>query len=59
MVRKFIALLIVLLLAPVYLIVFFVILFDDGFPILFMQKRIGENNKEFNIFKFRTMKKVF
>ena len=57
MVRKFIALLIVLLLAPVYLIVFFVILFDDGFPILFMQKRIGENNKEFNIFKFRTMKK--
>ena len=30
---------------------------DDGFPIFFRQKRIGINNTEFWVYKFRTMKK--
>ena len=29
---------------------------DDGFPIYFRQKRIGSNNTEFWVYKFRTMK---
>tara|TARA_Y100000768_G_scaffold378748_1_gene353546 strand:- start:730 stop:1227 length:498 start_codon:yes stop_codon:yes gene_type:complete len=33
------------------------ILIEDGFPILFTQKRIGINKCKFTIFKFRTMKK--
>ena len=36
---------------------FLIILFDDGFPILFRQKRIGINNSKFKVYKFRTMKK--
>lgn len=34
-----------------------IVLFSDGFPIFFRQKRIGINNNEFRIYKFRTMKK--
>ena len=33
-----------------------IVLFSDGFPIFFRQKRIGINNNEFQIYKFRTMK---
>ena len=56
MLRKLTALFIVLLLSPIYIFVSLIILIDDGFPVFFIQKRIGENNKEFNIFKFRTMR---
>ena len=43
----------------IFLILFFVsmlILFIDGAPIFFFQKRVGKDNKIFNIIKFRTMK---
>jgi O-antigen biosynthesis protein WbqP len=33
------------------------IFFDDGFPILFAQKRVGVNYSFFKMYKFRTMKK--
>ena len=39
------------------MIVVLAIILDDGFPIFFGQKRIGINNDEFWIYKFRTMKK--
>ena len=54
---KTIALLMLLLLSPVFLIIVLFIFFDDGFPILFSQKRVGVNYSFFNIYKFRTMKK--
>ena len=41
---------------PVLLIVSFLIVIDSGFPIFFLQKRIGRGAKAFNIIKFRTMK---
>jgi len=31
------------------------IVLEDGFPILFRQKRVGENGRLFEMFKFRTM----
>ena len=46
----------VFLLFPFFLLVSFLIVIDSGFPIFFLQKRIGRGAKEFNIIKFRTMK---
>ena len=46
----------IFLLFPFFLLVSFLIVMDSGFPIFFLQKRIGRGAKEFNIIKFRTMK---
>lgn len=45
-----------LLLWPFMLLIALMILIDSGGPILFMQERIGRNNKPFGIIKYRTMK---
>ena len=42
---------------PVFLIVSLAIVLTDGFPIVFRQKRVGKDGKEFYIYKFRTMVK--
>ena len=47
----------IFLLFPSFLVVSLLIVIDSGFPIFFLQKRIGRDAKEFNIIKFRTMKK--
>lgn len=41
----------------IYLICAILIVVDSGFPIIFKQIRIGQNGKEFEIYKFRTMVK--
>lgn len=52
---KVLAMLFLLLLAPVMILIALAILIDSGRPILFKQVRYGFNNREFNVFKFRTM----
>ena len=42
-------------LAPIFLIVAIIIKFDSKGPVLFIQPRVGLHNKNFNIYKFRTM----
>ena len=54
---KIFSLIILICLSPILLIVAITIIVDDGFPILFRQKRVGQNNAHFWIYKFRTMKK--
>jgi undecaprenyl phosphate N,N'-diacetylbacillosamine 1-phosphate transferase len=44
-----------ILLLPFFLIVSILLFYKQGFPILFKQRRIGKGNKEFAMYKFRTM----
>ena len=57
MINKTIAFLILLIFLPIFLIVAISIFLEDGFPILFKQKRVGVNYTFFYIYKFRSMKK--
>ncbi len=56
MINRILALLLIIVLLPIFIIVAFVILIEDGFPIFFTQKRVGINYSFFNIYKFRSMK---
>ena len=48
-----------ILLSPIFLICAILIRINLGSPIFFKQKRIGKENKEFEMIKFRTMKNAF
>lgn len=50
------ALFLLLITSPLLVISALLIKIDSKGPILFKQRRIGKNNKEFSIYKFRTMK---
>lgn len=51
----FVALGLVILFLPVWLIVPILIFLDSGRPIFFTHKRVGLNGKEFHLYKFRSM----
>ncbi len=57
MFNRLIALLVLLILSPLFIFVGFIIFLEDGFPIFFTQKRVGINYTFFKIYKFRSMKK--
>jgi exopolysaccharide biosynthesis polyprenyl glycosylphosphotransferase len=44
-----------LLFSPLYIVIAAAILLSDGWPILFIQSRVGQNGKNFGFLKFRTM----
>ncbi|MCS6872986.1 MAG: sugar transferase, partial [Anaerolineae bacterium] len=53
--HKLFILFLILLTFPLMIIIGLLIYLTSGHPILFFQKRIGKNGKEFTIIKFRTM----
>jgi len=57
MISRTIALLLFIILLPFFLLIGLTIFLTDGRPILFTQRRIGQHNREFILYKFRTMKK--
>jgi len=44
-------------LTPIFLLIIFAILIEDGYPFFFTQKRVGIHYSFFKIYKFRSMKK--
>jgi O-antigen biosynthesis protein WbqP len=57
MFNKTSALILLIILSPLFLIVSLFIFIEDGYPFFFTQKRVGANYSFFHIFKFRSMKK--
>lgn len=57
MLNRLFALILLLILSPLFLLVAISIFMEDGMPIFFKQKRVGINYTFFNIYKFRSMKK--
>ena len=46
-----------ILLSPIFVIAFLVVSIADGFPVFYIQERVGLNGKIFKLYKFRSMKK--
>jgi O-antigen biosynthesis protein WbqP len=57
MLNRLLALFLLVILSPLFLIVALLILIEDGFPVFFTQRRVGINYTFFYIYKFRSMKK--
>lgn len=47
----------IIILSPILLLISLLIIFESGFPILYKQKRVGKENKDFFLLKFRSMNK--
>ena len=57
MLNRIAALILLIILSPIFLLVGLLIFIQDGLPVFFKQKRVGVNYSFFYIYKFRTMKK--
>jgi O-antigen biosynthesis protein WbqP len=57
MLNRLFAIILLLILMPIFLVVGFLIIVEDGFPIFFTQKRVGKEYSFFQIYKFRSMKR--
>ena len=57
MFNRIVAIFLLMILSPIFLIVGLLIFLQDGLPVFFKQKRVGVNYTFFHIYKFRTMKK--
>lgn len=52
----FVSFILIILTSPIFLLVYFLIKFDDRGPVIFKQERIGRFGQPFTIYKFRTMR---
>ena len=45
-----------IILLPLFLLIAFIIKISSKGPVIFSQKRVGKNNSDFTLYKFRTMR---
>lgn len=45
----------IIILLPFFIVICLAMIFSCGFPLFYLQTRVGKNRKEFKLFKFRTM----
>ena len=45
----------IILLLPFFIVVSLLIIINSGFPVFYIQTRVGKNNRNFNLLKFRSM----
>ncbi len=57
MFNRSLALILLFLFLPFFIIIAIAIIIEDGYPFFFTQKRVGVNYTFFKIYKFRSMKK--
>ena len=57
MINQLIAIMLFILLLPIFVFISIIILIFDSTPIFYYQKRVGKNNVIFTMYKFRTMKR--
>ena len=55
--QRLLALLILIIVSPIFFLITLAILVEDSFPVLYKQKRPSQNHQLFDFYKFRTMKK--
>ena len=54
-----VALIIIIIIFPVFIIIWLLVYFKLGKPVIFKQVRPGKNEKKFKLYKFRTMTEQF
>lgn len=45
----------IIILSPFFISISFLVVITSGFPVFYLQNRVGKNNTDFKVFKFRTM----
>jgi lipopolysaccharide/colanic/teichoic acid biosynthesis glycosyltransferase len=45
----------IIILSPVFFFIFLAVALNSGFPVFYLQTRVGKGNIDFKLFKFRTM----
>jgi len=45
----------ILVLMPLFIVIGILMIVTSGFPVFYLQSRVGKNGKDFKLFKFRTM----
>ena len=41
---------------PFFILIYLAVLITSGFPVFYLQMRVGKNNSDFRLFKFRSMR---
>ena len=57
MIDRIIAVLLLLFFSPILMVAFLLLLVEDGFPLIFKQQRVGQNDNDFYIYKIRSMRR--